>query len=117
MNAPTIRRVAVLAGARTPFCKAGGALIRRSAVQLGAVAARETLLRAGIRPGLDLGAQLDQTTVGYAVASLFDPSGHGRGLDAEVLGHGSDAAEPFDDVGVRNLRHASDLRHALRFRQ
>ncbi len=50
MNARTIRNVAVIAGARTPFCKAGGAFIRRSAVQLGAVAARETMLRAGIRP-------------------------------------------------------------------
>lgn len=45
-----IRNVAVVAGARTPFCKAGGQLGRSSAVQLGVAAARESLLRAGIRP-------------------------------------------------------------------
>jgi acetyl-CoA acyltransferase len=45
-----IRKVAVVAGARTPFCKAGGQLIRSSAVQLGVAAARETLMRSGIRP-------------------------------------------------------------------
>src|SRR5690606_4130000 len=47
-----IRKVAVVAGARTPFCKAGGQLIRSSAVQLGVAAAREALLRAQIRPEL-----------------------------------------------------------------
>ncbi|MCY1063052.1 acetyl-CoA C-acyltransferase [Nannocystis sp. SCPEA4] len=45
-----IRKVAVVAGARTPFCKAGGQLVRSSAVQLGVAAARETLMRAQIRP-------------------------------------------------------------------
>lgn len=45
-----VRNVAVVAGARTPFCKAGGQLSRVSAVQLGVAAAREALLRAQIRP-------------------------------------------------------------------
>lgn len=69
MNAPSIRRVAVIAGARTPFCKAGGALIRRSAVQLGAVAARETMLRAGIRP-----ERVEQIIFGIVSAPVGAPN-------------------------------------------
>lgn len=69
MNARTIRPVAVIAGARTPFCKAGGAFIRRSAVQLGAVAARETMLRAGIRP-----ERVDQIIFGIVSAPVGAPN-------------------------------------------
>ena len=69
MNARTIRSVAVIAGARTPFCKAGGAFIRRSAVQLGAVAARETMLRAGIRP-----ERVDQIIFGIVSAPVGAPN-------------------------------------------
>lgn len=69
MTASSIRRVAVLAGARTPFCKAGGALIRRSAVQLGAVAARETMLRAGIRP-----ERVEQIIFGIVSAPVGAPN-------------------------------------------
>lgn len=69
MNARTIRNVAVIAGARTPFCKAGGAFIRRSAVQLGAVAARETMLRAGIRP-----ERVDQIIFGIVSAPVGAPN-------------------------------------------
>ncbi len=46
----SVRNVVVVGGARTPFCKAGGQLIRSSAVALGVVAVREALLRAQIRP-------------------------------------------------------------------
>lgn len=69
MNARTIRNVAVIAGARTPFCKAGGAFIRRSAVQLGAVAARETMLRAGIRPD-----RVEQIIFGIVSAPVGAPN-------------------------------------------
>jgi len=69
MNARPIRSVAVIAGARTPFCKAGGAFIRRSAVQLGAVAARETMLRAGIRPD-----RVDQIIFGIVSAPVGAPN-------------------------------------------
>jgi acetyl-CoA acyltransferase len=69
MNASTIRRVAVVAGARTPFCKAGGALIRKSAVQLGAVAAREAVLRAGIRP-----ERVEQIIFGIVSAPVGAPN-------------------------------------------
>jgi acetyl-CoA acyltransferase len=68
MNA-RIRSVAVIAGARTPFCKAGGAFIRRSAVQLGAVAARETMLRAGIRPD-----RVEQIIFGIVSAPVGAPN-------------------------------------------
>ena len=69
MNARTIRPVAVIAGARTPFCKAGGAFIRRSAAQLGAVAARETMLRAGIRPD-----RVEQIIFGIVSAPVGAPN-------------------------------------------
>lgn len=69
MNARPIRSVAVIAGARTPFCKAGGAFIRRSAVQLGAVAARETMLRAGIRPD-----RVEQIIFGIVSAPVGAPN-------------------------------------------
>ena len=69
MNARQIRSVAVIAGARTPFCKAGGAFLRRSAVQLGAVAARETMLRAGIRPD-----RVEQIIFGIVSAPVGAPN-------------------------------------------
>ncbi len=69
MNARPIRPVAVIAGARTPSCKAGGAFIRRSAVQLGAVAARETMLRAGIRPD-----RVEQIIFGIVSAPVGAPN-------------------------------------------
>ncbi len=69
MNARTIRPVAIIGGARTPFCKAGGAFIRRSAVQLGAIAARETMLRAGIRP-----ERVEQIIFGIVSAPVGAPN-------------------------------------------
>jgi len=44
------RRVAIVATARTPFCRAGGKLALLSAAQLAAVAAQAAVLRGGIRP-------------------------------------------------------------------
>ena len=64
-----IRKVAVVAGARTPFCKAGGQLIRSSAVQLGVAAARETLMRSGIRP-----EQVQQIIFGIVSAPVGAPN-------------------------------------------
>lgn len=65
----TIRNVAVIGGARTPFCKAGGSLIRKSAVQLGAIAAREAVLRAGIRP-----ERVEQIIFGIVSAPVGAPN-------------------------------------------
>ena len=62
---PQVRKVVVVAGARTPFCKAGGQLIRSSAVQLGVAAARDALLRAQIRP--------DQVDAVMELAGSFHP--------------------------------------------
>lgn len=64
-----IRRVAVVAGARTPFCKAGGQLAKVSAVQLGVAAAREALLRAQIRP-----EQIDQAIFGIVSPPVGAPN-------------------------------------------
>lgn len=64
-----IRSVAVVAGARTPFCKAGGKLVRCSAVDLGAVAAREALLRSGLRP-----ERVDQIIFGIVSGPVGAPN-------------------------------------------
>lgn len=69
MKSRKVRNVAVVAGVRTPFCKAGGALARRSAVELGAAAARESVLSLGIRP-----ERLDQVIFGIVSAPVGAPN-------------------------------------------
>jgi acetyl-CoA acyltransferase len=64
-----LRSVAVIGGARSPFCKAGGALSRRSAAELGAIAAREALMRLGIRP-----ERIDQAIFGVVSAPVGAPN-------------------------------------------
>jgi acetyl-CoA acyltransferase len=64
-----IRNVAVVAGARTPFCKAGGQLSKSSAVQLGVAASREALLRAQIRP-----EKIDQVIFGIVSPPVGAPN-------------------------------------------
>jgi acetyl-CoA acyltransferase len=56
------RRVAIIAGCRTPFARAGSELSRMSPVQLGVVAVRELIGRAGIDPG-DVGHLIFGTVV------------------------------------------------------
>ena len=63
------RRVAIVAAARTPFCKAGGVLKDLNAVDLGKVAARETLLQAGVRPD-----QVDQLIFGIVSSPVAAPN-------------------------------------------
>jgi acetyl-CoA acyltransferase len=63
------RRVAILGGVRTPFCRAGGQLGGRSPIDLGVVAARETMLASGIRPG-----ELDQMIFGIVSAPVGAPN-------------------------------------------
>lgn len=69
MKANKQRRVAVVAAARTPFCKAGGAFKDVDAVGLGVVAARETLLSAGVRP-----EQVDQLIFGIVSSPVAAPN-------------------------------------------
>lgn len=78
------RNVVVVAGARTPFCKAGGRLARVSAAQLGAVVTREALLRAGVVP-----ARVDQVIFGQVSPPVGAPNvardiGLQSGLPASV---------------------------------
>ncbi len=84
------RSVAVVGGARTPFCKAGGALARRAAAELGAAAAREAVLRLGIRP-----EKIDQAIFGIVSAPVGAPNigreivlqaGFPTGIPAYTLG-------------------------------
>ena len=59
MQYPGMSRVAVVAGVRTPFTKAGTTQKRVPAYDLGRVALREAIERAGIRPG-----DLDEVILG-----------------------------------------------------
>src|SRR5215212_8577327 len=56
------RRAVILGGARTPFGKLGGALASQSAVDLGTVAARAAIERAGIST-----ADVENTILGQAL--------------------------------------------------
>jgi acetyl-CoA acetyltransferase family protein len=69
MRAKKQRRVAIVAAARTPFCKAGGAFKDANAVDLGEVAARETLLAAGVRP-----ERVDQLIFGIVSSPVSAPN-------------------------------------------
>ena len=63
------RRVAVVAGCRTPFARAGSALSRMSPVQLGTVAVRELIDRSELRPEL-----VDHLIFGTVVPSIAAPN-------------------------------------------
>ncbi len=69
MSSNNVRRVAVVATARTPFCKAGGAFRNVNAVTLGSVAAQEALLQAGVRP-----EQVDQLVFGIVSSPVAAPN-------------------------------------------
>lgn len=63
------RRVAVIAGCRTPFARAGSDLSRMSPVQLGTVAVRELINRAELDP-----AVVDHMIFGTVVPSILAPN-------------------------------------------
>jgi len=63
------RRVAVVAGCRTPFCRAGSALKEARAVDLARHAARELVHRADLDP-----AEVDEVIFGQVVPSALVPN-------------------------------------------
>jgi acetyl-CoA acyltransferase len=63
------KRVAVIAGCRTPFARAGSELARMSGVQLGTVAVRELINRAELDP-----AEVDHLIFGTVVPSIPAPN-------------------------------------------
>ncbi len=63
------RRVAIVAGCRTPFCKAGTALKSARAVDLARYAARELLERTNIAPD-----EVDEVIFGQVVPSALVPN-------------------------------------------
>jgi acetyl-CoA acyltransferase len=63
------RRVAVVAGSRTPFCKSGSALKDASAVELARFATRELLERSELDP-----ATVDEVVFGQVVPSVLAPN-------------------------------------------
>ena len=63
------RRVAIIAGVRTPFAKAGTALKRLSAIDLGKMAVSELVHRAGVDP-----AAVDLLVFGTVVHNVLAPN-------------------------------------------
>jgi acetyl-CoA acyltransferase len=63
------RRVAIIAGCRTPFAKSGTALKDLSAVELAKLATRELLTRSEIPP-----AKVDQVIFGQVIPSVLAPN-------------------------------------------
>jgi len=63
------RRIAVVAGCRTPFCKAGTSFRQMSAEALGIVAVRELLARTGVAP-----AEVGELVYGTVVPSITAPN-------------------------------------------
>jgi len=85
-----MHRVAVVAGCRTPFARAGSALQAMSAVELGTIAVRELLQRTGIDP-----RAIDEVVYGTVVPSIQAPN-----VAREVgLAAGVPAAAPAFTVG------------------
>jgi acetyl-CoA acyltransferase len=69
MVAPNGRRVAIVAGCRTPFAKSGTVLKDVSAVELARLATRELLARTEIPP-----AEVDEVVFGQVVPSVLAPN-------------------------------------------
>jgi acetyl-CoA acyltransferase len=63
------RRVAIIAGARTPFARAGTVLKDISAIDLGKIAVREVVFRSGVEP-----ASVDLICFGTVVQSVLAPN-------------------------------------------
>jgi acetyl-CoA acyltransferase len=70
MNADNLtNRVAVIAGCRTPFARAGSAFQDLSPVELGTMAVRELLARSGVEPGA-----VDELVFGTVIPSIKAPN-------------------------------------------
>ncbi|MFW6079138.1 MAG: acetyl-CoA C-acyltransferase FadI [Gemmatimonadota bacterium] len=63
------RRVAIVAGVRTPFCKSGTAFKDMTAIELGTVAVRELVSRAGLDPD-----DVDDIVYGTVVHAVTAPN-------------------------------------------
>ena len=84
------RRVAVVEGCRTPFCKAGTAFRDMRPSQLGTIAVRELIARAELDP-----AEVDELIFGTVLPSILEPN-----VAREVvLGAGLPASVPAYTVG------------------
>lgn len=69
MVIPANRRVAIVAGVRTPFAKAGSDLRHLSAIDLGKIAVSELVHRSGVDP-----STIDLLVFGTVVASVLAPN-------------------------------------------
>ncbi len=106
------RSVVVLAGARTPFCKAGTDLAACSPVTLGVVVAREALLRAGVRP-----ERVDHIVFGIVSAPVGAPNiareiGLGAGFPASIPAYTVSRACVSANQAVTNAVDQIALGHA-----
>ena len=94
------RRVAVVAGFRTPFLRSGTSFERMTAVDLGAVAVRELALRSEIDPD-----SIDEVIYGTVVPSVERPN-----IGREVV---FDAALPFRTPAYSVVRACATSNQAI----
>ncbi len=81
------RRVAIIDGCRTPFCKAGTTFRSMTPVQLGTIAVRELIARADVDP-----SDIDEVVYGIVVPSVQEPNiarevGLAAGVPASAPGY------------------------------
>ncbi len=108
----TGRRVAVVDGCRTPFCKAGSAFRAVSPVELGKVAVREVLSRADIDA-----AEIDEIVYGIVVPQIQAPNvarevGLAAGLPASVPAYTVSRACASANQAITSAAETIALGHA-----
>src|SRR4029453_5473646 len=98
------RRVAVIAGCRTPFARSGTALRDLSAIELGKACVRELLERSEVEP-----ASIGAVVMGQVVPSVQAPNlarevGLGVGLPKEVPAHTANRACAAPNQAIGGVR-------------
>jgi acetyl-CoA acyltransferase len=105
------RRVAVLAGCRTPFVKAGGVFRDLSAVDLGKAAVRELLERTEVDPGWIGSVAMGQVVPSVRAPNLAREVALGAGLPKEVPAHTVNRACASASQAIADVASAILLGH------
>jgi acetyl-CoA acyltransferase len=104
-----LRRVAIVEGVRTPFCKSATAFADMTAVDLGKIAVRELIARADLDP-----EAVDELIYGTVVPSVLAPNiarevGLGSGLPSRVpaftVGRACASASQAITSGAESIMH------------
>jgi acetyl-CoA acyltransferase len=106
------RRVAIIDGCRTPFCRAGSSFRAMSPVQLGTVAVRELIARTDVDP-----ADVGELVYGTVVPSVLAPNvarevGLAAGLPPAVPGYTVGRASASANQAITSAAEAIARGHA-----